>query len=121
MDDLTDPKRQMTDYQKEVNTTIESFWQAAQAGRGRQMGEKEVKHVAAYISGLTEAVIGLENQVGWASNMLAAYTNEYGEGLLDTPNNENVVDAVVEGEIVDQANVELETNSSEGEVVDEET
>ncbi len=65
------------------------------------MGEREVKHVAAYISGLTEGIIGLENQVTWASNMLAAYTNEYGENLMKTLS-ENVVD----GEIVDQANVE---------------
>ncbi len=96
MTDTGQTRQQMTDYQKEVNTTIESFWQAAQAGRGRMMGEREVKHVAAYISGLTEGIIGLENQLGWASNMLAAYTNEFGEELLDTLNETDVVDAIME-------------------------
>lgn len=101
MDEMTDPRQQMTDYQKEVNTTIESFWQSAQAGRGRVMGEREVKHVAAYISGITEAVIGLENRLAFVSNMLAAYTNEYSTSLLETLSIQDDQN-VVEGEVVEE-------------------
>jgi hypothetical protein len=92
----------MTEYQKEVNTTIESFWQAAQAKRGRVMGEREVAHVAAYISGLTEGIMGLENQLGFVSNMLAAYTNEFGENLMKTLTEQNVV----EGEVINDTETE---------------
>ena len=92
----------MNEFQLEVNYQIELFWQAAQGKRGRVMGTREVMLVATYISGLTEAVISLENQVASIQNMLAAYVNEYGEDLFNTLTNA----PIIEGEIVDdQANV----------------
>jgi hypothetical protein len=114
MTEQRDPER-LNEFQQEVNNAIELFWQAAQAKRGRVMGEREVRLVAAYISGLAEGIMQLENQVAFLSNMLAAYKNEFGADLFNTL----IEQSVVEGEIVDQANVELETNSSEGEVIDE--
>ena len=104
---MNEPRQQMTDFQKEVNTTVESFWQAAQGKRGRVMGEREVRHVATYIVGLTEGIMELENRLAVSANMLAAYINEYGEELMETLLTEDVVEAEVvnadeENESVDE-------------------
>lgn len=87
----------LNEFQQEVNNAIELFWQAAQAKRGRVMGDREVRLVAAYISGLTEGVMQLENQVGFLSNMLAAYKEEYSDELFN-----ELTQEVVEGEVVDE-------------------
>jgi hypothetical protein len=101
----------LNEFQQEVNTAIELFWQAAQAKHGRVLGEHEVRLVAAYISGLTEGVMQLENQVGLLSNMLAAYKNEYGEDLFNTLTSEP---QVVEGEIIKDG--ETDTTTIDGQV-----
>ena len=102
-------RQQLNDFQKEVNTTVESFWQAAQAKRGRVMGSREVMHVATYISGLTSGIMDLENRLAVSANMLAAYINEYGSALADELLTDNV--DVVEGEVVDA----VEANGSDDE------
>lgn len=107
---------QLNDFQQEVNDSIEQFWQAAQAKRGRVMGQREVFLMAAYIAGLTEAVIGLETRLNGVTNMLAAYTSEYGDVLYNTLMEPSVEAEIVEGQITIQEaihTVELETNSSE--------
>ena len=97
---MDNQRQQMTDYQKEVNDTVESFWQAAQAKRGRVLGEREVRHIAAYIAGISEGIMELQGALSYTQNMLAAYKEEFGENLLHTliTNQQDVV----EGEIVEE-------------------
>jgi len=122
MDEMTtglvaagEPIPKLNEFQQEVNDSMEQCWAAAQSGRGRVLGQREVFLMAAYISGITEALMGLENRVNSNVNMLAAYMEEYGQDLFDT------LTADVEAEVVDQeyeGQITIQEAIEEAEVVD---
>ena len=110
---------QLENFQKEVLLSVELLWTAAQNKKGRGFTPQQINHIAGYLNSLSVALMQHEQAKIAYDKMLEAYVTAHGREIFDKiSGNDQVVDAVVEGEVIDQANVELETNSSEGVVED---
>jgi len=94
----TNPNPELTDFQKEVNRSVEAFWQAAQAGHGRMMSEREVKLLAAYIAGMTDGLMEMQMQAEYSGKMLNAYIEVHGDDIVKEWS--RPIDDVIEGEVV---------------------
>ncbi len=103
-------EEQATDYQKDVLTTVELLWAAAQNKKGRGFNPMQINHIAGYLNSLSVSLMEHEQrQIGY-EKMIAAYTDKYGADLFNTL---MAADKPVEGEVIEQV-LESTGQSSEG-------
>lgn len=90
----------MNEYQKDVKRTLDLLFDAANGFRGRVLDATAVRHVASYIQNLIRNIENMQLALMGADNMLNAYTNEYGEELLNEliAEDAEVVDGIIETE-----------------------
>ncbi len=89
----------MNEYQQAVKNTLEDFFSAANAFKGQVLDKTKVRQIATYINNLVRRIEQDQIALMGADNLLAAYIEEYGSGLMDTLlGDEEVVDALSDEE-----------------------
>jgi hypothetical protein len=85
-------------YAAAAKLTIGLLFDAANGSRGRVLDWVAVRHLASYIQNLEQGLHKLTMAAMAQDNIIAAYTNEYGEDLLNELTSEGVVDGIIEDE-----------------------
>ena len=105
-------EEQLEKFQQEVLLSVELLWTAAQNQKGRGFTPQQINHIAGYLNSLSVALMQHEKAKLAYDVMLDAYVAQHGREIFDKiSGGEQVVDAVVEGVVV---NDEEQVSESEG-------
>ena len=88
-----------TNWQQQVELTLQLLFQAAQGYKGRVLDRDAVRHVCSFVQNTSKQIEALQVAMLGADQLLVAYTEKYGSELLDELTADSlVVDGIVEEE-----------------------